>query len=126
MDDITTKLDRLGNLRYHVDVINLQYDALKEKILTPEILQALKDIEAERQTALEAVQAGIATLEKEVKEEVIAHGATVKGKLMKAIYVKGAERWETKGLRQYAETHPELDAFKKYGEPTVRFELIKV
>ena len=38
---------------------------------------------------------------------------------------KGAVKWDTKGLSVYAKTHPEMEQFRKTGEPTVAFALQK-
>jgi hypothetical protein len=119
MDEITIKLDRLADLQAAADVIRMNYKEMREAILTPEIRQAIADIEAEERTALEAVNDGINKLTTEVKDDVIKAGATIKGTFLQAVWTKGRVSWDTKALDGYAAGHPEIAQFRKEGEPSV-------
>ena len=113
------KLNLLADLRAQTDIIKIHFDDLRAEILTPEIKAALAEIDAEYQTAIEALNTGIATLETEIKAEVIQGGATVKGAHLQAVYNKGRVSWDTKALDGYAAGHPEIMPFRKVGEPSV-------
>jgi hypothetical protein len=115
----TDKLNQLKDLRFQSDVIRLHFDDLRRSILTPEIQAALDDIDAEYRTANDALQSGIAELEKEIKEDVLTKGETVKGDGIMAVWNKGRESWDGKSLSGYAAAHPEILAFRKIGEPSV-------
>ena len=119
MSEIVEKLDRLADLQSHVDIINLRFDKLREDVLTPEIKAQLEDIEAERETTLESVQGGMESLEAEIKDAVVLQGATVKGKLLQAVWSKPRVTWDTKALEGYAAGHPEIMPFRKEGKPSV-------
>jgi len=119
MSKIVEKLDRLADLQSHFDVINLQFDKLREDVLTPEIKAKLEDIEAERETTLESVQGGMESLEAEIKDAVVLQGATVKGKFLQAVWSKPRVTWDTKALEGYAAGHPEIMPFRKEGKPSV-------
>lgn len=53
-----------------------------------------------------------------VKAEVVERGESVTGNPLSAIYVKGKTSWDGKGLTGYAVAHPEINAFKKVGNPS--------
>jgi len=115
----TEKLNKLSELQAQADVIRMHFDDLRKSILTPEIQAQLDDIAAEERTSLDALQGGIDELTAEVKADVLNAGATVKGDYMMAVYNKGRVSWDTKGLDGFAIAHPEMQAFRKVGEPTI-------
>jgi hypothetical protein len=116
---IESMLDRLAEMRAAIDAINLRFDDLRDKVLTPEQKQELADIEAERATTIEAATSGTATIEAEISEEVKALQKTVKGAHLMAVYSKPAVTWDTKALTGYAAAHPEIEQFRKVGNPRV-------
>ena len=118
---IEDKLNKLVNYRAQVDVLNLQKQDEINRILTPEIKNAIADIEMEFDSKTEGAKDNIATLEKEIKEAVINHGSTVKSEFLMAVYNKGRVSWDGKGLAGFAAAHPEIEAFKKIGKPSVSF-----
>jgi hypothetical protein len=115
----TEKLNKLSELQAQADVVKLHFEDLRKSILTPEIQAQLDDIAAEERTSLDALQGGIDELTAEVKADVLNAGATVKGDYMMAVYNKGRVSWDTKGLDGFAIAHPEMQAFRKVGEPTI-------
>lgn len=119
------KLNRLSDLQAQADEIRLHFQDLREQIMTPEIKEALADVDAEEATTLEAVSAGISSLTEEVKQEVITGGASVKGDYLQAVWMKGRISWDTKALDGYAAAHPEIKAFRKEGEPTISIRGVK-
>ena len=116
---IQDKLEKLAEMQSHQDVIRLHYAALKATIIPPEIKAQLDEIDAEAQTALDALSGGIDSLTAEIKAEVITAGTTVKSEHLQAVYAKGRVSWDNKALDGYAVAHPEIGAFRKTGEPSV-------
>ena len=62
-------------------------------------------------------------LENDVNKEVLSLGSSVKTDYITAVYNKGKETWDKKLLSGYAETHPEILAARKIGEPSVSFHI---
>ena len=116
---IQDKLEKLAEMQSHQDVIRLHYADLKATIIPPEIKAQLDEIDAEAQTALDALSGGIDSLTAEIKAEVITAGTTVKSEHLQAVYAKGRVSWDNKGLDGYMVAHPEIGAFRKTGEPSV-------
>lgn len=123
--EIKQKLDKLTELLAARDVIMLEKQRLLDEILTPEIKARMAEIESEFAQKAEAVNANIAALEAEIRQDVLAHGASVKGAVLHAIFSKGRITWDTKALEGYATAHPELLAYRREGEPSVSIRVAK-
>ena len=118
-EELTDKLDKLANFLAQRDVFSLQKKELVDKVLTPEIRARLDEIEAEFAGKMEAVEANIAALEEEIRQEALRQGTSVKGNFLRVVWHKGRISWDTKSLDEYARSHPEVTAFRKQGEPYV-------
>lgn len=59
-----------------------------------------------------------------VKASVIAEGESVKGERLQAVWVKGRTSWDTKALDGYSAAHPEIERFRKVGEPNVTIRTV--
>ena len=117
--DTINKLNKLADLQSQRDVVNIHFDELRDSLISPEIRAQLAEIDAERETSMTAIDQGIATLEAEVKTDVLAAGASVKGAYLQAVWNKGRVSWGTKSLDGYAAAHPEIFVFRKEGVPSV-------
>lgn len=60
-------------------------------------------------------------LEAEIKTEVLENGASVSGRNMTAVFTSGRMSWDSKRLTELAETCPEINSARKFGNPTVSF-----
>lgn len=67
----------------------------------------------------------IASIESELRQKVLSHGATVKGTKLWAVYNRGRRKWDTKGLIGYSVAHPEIDRFLTEGDPYVSIRKAK-
>ena len=119
MQAIIESLDRLAEFQAQRDVMNLDKQAAIDSVLTPEIRVRIVDIEAEFDDKAQAVVSNIAALETEIKVAVVAHGETVKGSLLMAVWNKGRASWDDKALQCYMKAHPELADFRKQGDPSI-------
>lgn len=68
----------------------------------------------------------IEDLKSELKAEFLNRKESMETDALVVKYCKGAVRWDTELLKVYAKTHPEMEAFRKAGDPTVAFSLPKV
>ena len=124
-NEIKQKLDQLAEFQSARDVAMLEKQSLLDEIYTAEIKARMAEIEAEFVGKTEAVNENIAALEAEIKQAVLAHGASVKGSFFHAVFAKGRVSWDTKSLDGYATAHPELLSFRKEGEPSVSLRVAK-
>ena len=124
-NEIKLKLDQLAEFQSQRDVAMLEKQRLFDEVYSAEIKQRMAEIEAEFAGKTEAVNENIDSLEAEIKQAIIAHGASVKGSVFHAVFAKGRVSWDTKSLEGYATAHPELLTFRKEGEPSVSIRVAK-
>jgi hypothetical protein len=123
-NEIKQKLDKLADYQSQLDILSLDKQKLVDSVLTPEIKQQLADIEAEF-----AVKGGIAAmnrddLEMEIKKAVRELGASVKGTVLHAIFMKGRVSWDSKKLEGLMMIVPQMKDARKEGEPSVSIRKI--
>ena len=121
---VVEMLDRLADMQAQIGVLQAHFDQLRDEIIPSEVQMQLIELDAERQTALESIQGGIASLETEIRSGVLETGISVKGAKLHAIWSKGRVSWDTKSLDGYVIAHPELTAFRKEGDPSVSIRKI--
>jgi len=121
--EIKQKLDQLAEFQSERDVAMLEKQRLLDEVYSAEIKSRIAEIEAEFLGKAEAVSENIDALEAEIKQAIIAHGASVKGSVLHAIFAKGRVSWDTKSLDGYAAAHSELLMFRKVGEPSASIRM---
>lgn len=118
-DRIIEKLNALAELKSALDVLAMERDEIEQKIIPPDVRAALKELDEEYAPKLSEAREKISSIEAEIKALVVAHGETVKGDYIQAVYVKGRTSWDTRALDGYAKAHPELSELRRVGDPTV-------
>lgn len=113
------KLDKLSQYQKEVETLNYEQQVRLNSAMPEEIKTKLANINAEYVEKLLVVNGKIASLETEVRQDVLAQKTTVHGTFLMAIWNKGKTTWNTDGLNGYAVAHPEIEVFKKPHEPTV-------
>lgn len=74
-----------------------------------------------------AIALNIDELEKEIKQAVLSHGASVKGAHIHAVWTPNGEprvSWDARGLDRYAAQHPDVLVFRSEGESSVSLRRI--
>lgn len=115
---ITELLNYLAELQATADLYRMKHEDMRAEIMAP-VKQQLTDLDAEFAPMFEAVNEQIAATTEQVKAAVIANGASVKGAHLQAVYAKGRTSWDSRGLDGYAVAHPEINAFRSVGQPSV-------
>ena len=122
--DTKEKLNKLAELIAERDYIALKKQELLEKAMPAEVKQAIADINLEFAPKEQAISEAIDNVTKDVKDDVIKCGESVKGDFLHAVFVSGRISWDTKGMEGYAVAHPEVNAFRKQGDPSVTIRKI--
>lgn len=120
---VSEKLERLSSLRNAAEFTRLDYET-KQKELMKQIRAELDALDAEYQPVLEAAQENIATLETEIKTDVLLYGESISGGMYRAVYTQGRVSWDNDGMARYAELHPDILQFRKQGQPTVSLRVM--
>jgi hypothetical protein len=121
---ITDKLDELAEIQAAVELTRLDYEAKRAEILKS-IQVELDALDAEYNPLFESSTARVATLETEIKSDVLRHGASVKGSRLYAVFYRGRVSWDAKELDHYAATHPEIVTFRKQGNPSISLRTVQ-
>lgn len=120
-DEIKRLLDRLAEFNAQRDLLVLQQRELVDALYTPEIKARIAEIEAEFSLKAAAVNENIIALESEIRKGVIAHGASVKGKALHAVYSMGRYSYSDKPKDGYVLAQ----VYRKEGEPSVSIRTVK-
>ena len=121
---IIAKMDELAEIKSAADVTRLDYEAKRAEILRA-VQAELDALEVEYQPLMDTAAERTAALEEEVKRDVLALGASVKGNRLHAIFSRGRVSWDTKALDVYALSHPEVALFRAQGEPSISLRVAK-
>ena len=116
-EHIKDLLSRLDNSKAAREVFVKRREDMMNSVITDEIKQQLKDIDAELKPDFAQIDEVIANLTAEVKDACVEHGESVKGEHMRVSFIKGRVTWNSKGLEGYAVGNPEVLAFRKEGNP---------
>lgn len=119
------KLNRLAELQAKRDELQAKLKADIDGVIPPEVKQAIADFELLHVNQAMPVQEEIATLEESIRSDVLAAGVTAKGEHLICTWNKPRVSWDTKGLDGYAVAHPELNAFRKEGEPSTTIKAVR-
>ena len=122
-EHVAEKLGRLENLRGAVDVARLDYEAKRAEILK-QIQAELDALDSEYKPVLKAAEENIATLENEIKTDVLLYGESISNGMYRATYTKGRVSWDNDGLAKYAASHPDVVQFRKQGQPIVSLRIV--
>jgi len=113
--------------------LDAEQQKLIDSVLTPEILAKVEEIKLEFKPKFEALESDEKYVAKkeaadiltaEIKDEVVKAGQTIKGSCLMAVFAKGRVSWDTKSLDGYVVAHPEVEQFRKVGEPSVSIRKI--
>mgnify|MGYP007061482977 CR=1 FL=1 len=119
------KMEVYYTLREGLQMIDLMEQDEIDKVLTPEILAQVESIRIKWKDTKESMTNDIATLESEIKADVLAKKETINSANVMAVWVKGRTSWDGKLLEGMAKLEPKLLAAKKEGEPTVSIRFTK-
>ena len=114
------KLDELAEWTALRDIQRMNHEAERQAAMEP-VLAAVRDVDVLWAQRLADTQDRITALEVEIRADVLAGKASLKGDTSKwsAVWVKGRTSWDTKALDGYSAAHPEIERFRKVGEPSV-------
>lgn len=137
--DAVKLLDKLHELKLEVkkleddkaqEISNLQLE--KSLKIPPEVSEIIavydKRIELMQESyvpLLNTINVEITNIVNEIEKKVLEVGKSLDGSFLKAVYYKARTSWDTKGLEGFAVAHPEIQAFRSYGKPSVQIRSLK-
>ena len=118
-DTVVQVLDALAEARAERARRSGEMDDLLEATIPEDVRAKQAEIRDELTPGIEQAQASIAELEATIKEQVVWIGETVSGSFLQAVFNKGRQSWDSKSLKAYAKSNPEILDFYKQGDPYV-------
>ncbi len=109
---IVEQLNALDDLQSQVSIERANKQAEVEKILPAEVRAQLAALDAEFEERIEEAEAKAAAMKASIQETVKAHGATVRGAQLMAVFSERTT-WDSRRLAGYAQAHPEVNGFCK-------------
>jgi hypothetical protein len=102
--------------------IKSQIQAYTDSLITPDMLQQLKDIDAEFEGKNASAKKNSELLDAAVRADTLKFKKTQWSKDMKhsCQFIKGKVKWNSDKLEGYAAEHPAILAFKTEEDPTTR------
>lgn len=120
--ELTDKLDKLYGL-HRVQANRVQEKQLLiESVIPEDVKFKIKEIEEE--FASDPIIQQIELLEKEVREDTLSLGQTVRGHYYMVTYNKGRTSWDDSALDAYSIDHPEILRFRTVGKPSASLRKI--
>lgn len=117
-ETVLQKLERLSQLHAAADLARMDYESRRAEVLK-QIQDELDALEVEFKPALEAAEKNAASLEAEIRNDVLLRGESLRGSAYQAIYMKGRVSWDAAGMNEYARDHPDVLRYRKEGQPSV-------
>jgi hypothetical protein len=121
--ELSALFDYLRAARREAAAARTEHEARRAALLE-QIRPQLDALDAELADRLETAASEAARVEAEVRAAILAQGASFKHAGIQATFYRGRVSWDNKGLAEYMRDHPEIEAYRKVGQPTVslRFE----
>jgi hypothetical protein len=121
MPDILTMLALLASLRDDQATL----EATRWDALPPGMRKRVGALEAAYASRAAVLARDRAHLEAQIKAAVLAHGASVKGAALQAVYVGGKATWDDHALQGFAAVHADILAFRHVGQPSVTIRSVR-
>jgi hypothetical protein len=117
-DKLLEKLGQLAQAKAELDGLRQSVEAQRTEILKA-VEADLAEIEARYGGQLEEMTRLVSAIEAEVKAEVLQAKRSVHAEGVQVIYYRPRVTWDSPGLARFAETNPEVEQFRKVGQPSV-------
>ena len=119
MPTIDTLLQELAHLQQQLATLASEHAAHRQAAIPAKVRARLAELDATYAPDLECLERVIAAQTTQVKAAVLAHGHSVKGHGLHAVFMAGRASWIDAGLQGYALDHPAILTFRKVGPPAV-------
>jgi len=123
--DIDTLFETYASIASQIEDLNTERQKLLDAATPPEIKIILDNINAHYNNTEQRLAQRFKEIETLIKQYIVAIASTYKHGTWQAVYYNGRITWDSKALEGFAVAHPEINAFKKTGEPSVQMRRVK-
>lgn len=123
--ELAGRLERLQSAKAAAVAVQEEY-AERRAVILEQIQPLLEALDAEFAGRLRATGEEVQRLDAAAREAVLAYGASFRHAGVYAVYNRPRVTWDSRGLVQYMETHPEVGEFRRVGKPSasLRFDAL--
>jgi hypothetical protein len=121
----TELLEKYAAIEDEIEFMQNAKSMEQDQAIPDEVKAKLRAIEDHYSAQIEETQKRLSELKGVITEQVLKLGKTVPGTRVMAVWNKGKTTWDGKLLSGFALAHPEVNACKKIGSPTVSFRKVK-
>ena len=118
---VTEKLAELEERMAAIQLLEIEKEEQRRKIIPPEVQIELNELDDEYQGKAEAATIIINSLKDEIKPLVSQYGKSVQGSFIVAEYRRGSEKWDGEKLKGLALAYPEIGLCHSIGQPVIAF-----
>lgn len=125
MDTVVLRLNSLNELRDAISILEAERTRKTDEIiadLAPEILAVNEEYDELTLSLRDRIHEADCYIKSRVANDL---RETVRGESLMAVYSKPRVTWDGKGLTGYMVAHPEIEAFKKVGKPSVSIRKVR-
>lgn len=116
--EVSDRLAALMQARRFASSVRAEKEARRTAVLA-QVRAQLEEIDAAYEEELRAAEEAVTHHEAEVRHAVLQAGQSVRHEGVQAVYVRGRVTWDGKGLSEFAESHPEVQQFRRVSPPSV-------
>ena len=98
---------------------------LRKRDIMAKVQSEIDAVDAEFEQDLALKRAEYEEIEKQIREDVLKSGTSVKGDYWHFVYSKGTVTWNSQALEGYCKAHPELLEYRREGKPSVAVKASK-
>lgn len=117
-------LTQFDEMQFAMRTLERERAEKEERAIPASTRKRLARIKEEYQNRVEVIQFQLTQLEKDIKEQTLEYGESVKGDAYFSVYNKGRVSWNTVGLDGYALAHPEIAEFRKMSDPYITLKKV--
>jgi uncharacterized protein YifE (UPF0438 family) len=116
--ELATQMGQLQAARIAVENVKDEYAARRLAILQ-QVQPELDALDTEFGPLIAEKEEAAGLVEADVRSAALVYGSSFKHAGIHAVYARGRVTWDGKALAEYARDHPDVEVFKKVGEPSV-------
>jgi hypothetical protein len=116
--EASARLAQLAAARKFLASLQAEREQRRQTVLE-QVRSQLDEIDTAYAEEIRAAEEAVSQREAEARQAVLTAGQSVKQDGIYAVYARGRVTWDGRGLSEYAQTHPEVQPFRRVGPPTV-------
>lgn len=121
--DLMPRMEALARAKRAAAELTAVYEAKRAAIME-RIQPELTALDSDFLDRMQRSADDVSRFDTIVREAVLQYGRSFSHARIRAVYARARITWDSKGLQQYAVSHPDVERYRKVGKPTVSLRFI--